>query len=101
MTFISRGEVYDGYPMGADCDLDALIVGVALPNMIAETCRALLSMLGIPYSRTEVMRALGLPAEVARGGDLPAAAGLDGAGSPVPVSGLSTAPGTPNETRNK
>ncbi|MBY4381830.1 hypothetical protein HQO24_10270 [Rhodococcus fascians] len=101
MTFISRGEVYDGYPMGADCDLDALIVGVALPNMVVETFCALLCMLGFPDSR-ETVRALGLHAQFARAAsELPAAAGLDGAGSPVPVSGLATAPGTPNETRNK
>jgi hypothetical protein len=92
MTFISRGEVYDGYPMGQDCDLDALIVGVALPNMVAETLSALAHMLSVPFS---------YPVKVVRALELPAAAGLDGAGSPVPVSGLATAPGTPNETRNE
>ncbi|OZE04367.1 hypothetical protein CH249_25890 [Rhodococcus sp. 05-2255-3B1] len=92
MTFISRGEVYDGYPMGADCDLDALIVGVMLPNLVVESAIAAVLLLaqtfGFDMPRSEVERVL-----------LPAAAGLGGAGSPVPVSSL--APGTPNETRNE
>ena len=87
MTFISRGEVYDGYPMGADCDLDALIEwryeNYHRRYLLSDAFTAAFSM------------AAGLLP------DLPAAAGLDGAGSPVPVSSLATAPGTPNETRNE
>ncbi|WP_155288805.1 hypothetical protein [Rhodococcoides fascians] len=87
MTFIARGEVYDGYPMGADCDLDALIEWRyplrLVPGLISDAFAAAYSI------------AAGLLPE------LPAAAGLSGAGSPVPVSGLATAPGTPNETRNE
>ncbi|MFC8182454.1 hypothetical protein ACFULT_26580 [Rhodococcus sp. NPDC057297] len=88
MTFIARGEVYDGYPMGADCDLDALILGVAVPNMVVDSLVALAHMLGVPVLRSDVERQI-----------LPAAAGLGGAGSLAPVSGLPTAPGAPNETR--
>ncbi|OZC80246.1 hypothetical protein CH274_13505 [Rhodococcus sp. 06-418-5] len=88
MTFISRGEVYDGYPMGADCDWDALIARRYenfrqryVPGLISDAFTAAFSV------------AAGLLPV------LPAAAGLGGAGSPVPVSG--PAPGTPNETRNE
>ncbi|MDV8022316.1 hypothetical protein [Rhodococcus sp. IEGM 1330] len=90
MTFIARGEVYD-VPPYAECDLDALIVNVALPNLLADGVVAVAHLLGIPFSHAEAMRAL----------QLPAAAGLSGAGSPVPVSGASPLlPAPQNETRN-
>ncbi|OZE35662.1 MULTISPECIES: hypothetical protein [unclassified Rhodococcus (in: high G+C Gram-positive bacteria)] len=94
MTFIARGEVYDGYPMGADCDLDALIVGVMIPNLIQITADAITAALQVSLTRILPRFWDSLPV-------LPAAAGLGGAGSLVPVSGLATAPGTPNETRNE
>jgi hypothetical protein len=89
MTFISRGEVYDG-PL-TDCDLDALI-----------DARLVICMHRSNWPTS--VASLFTDAFAAAAGlfpDLPAAAGLDGAGSPVPVSGLATAPGTPNETRNE
>lgn len=92
MTFISRGDVYNGYPMGADCDLDALIVGVMMPNLMQMTMDAITAAFMLPSLRLP-------PLDLSFLDDLPAAAGLGGAGSPVPVS--SPAPGTPNETRNE
>lgn len=92
MTFISRGEVYEDYPMGADCDLDALTewrlrVIEQATNLAVDFCMALVHQLtGLPPLNFDFLH------------ELPAAAGLGGAGSPVPVS--SPAPGTPNETRN-
>ena len=89
MTFISRSEVYDG-PL-TDCDLDALIDARLVICMHRSNWPTSVASL-ITDAFTAVA---GLVPE------LPAAAGLSGAGSPVPVSGLATAPGTANETRNK
>ena len=95
MTFICRGEAYDGYPMGADCDLDALIEWrmralEQATNLAVEFCNALIWRLaGIPLLNLDFLH------------ELPAAAGLSGAGSPVPVSGASPLlPAPQNETRN-
>lgn len=89
MTFISRGEVYDG-PL-TDCDLDALTdARLAICMHQSNWPISIASLITDAFAA-----AAGLLPE------LPAAAGLDGAGSPVPVSGLATAPGTPNETRNE
>lgn len=91
MKLIARGEVYD-YPPYAECDLDALIVNVALPNLLADGVVAVAHLLGVPLSHAEAMRAI----------QLPAAAGLSGAGSPgAGERCITTAPGTPNETRNQ
>lgn len=72
------------FPMGQDCDLDALI----------EWRFAEYPQRYIQGWASQVFRSCDLPPTS------PAAAGLGGAGSPVPVSGLPAAPGTPNETRN-
>lgn len=89
MTFISRGEIYDG-PL-TDCDLDALIdARLAICMHRSNWPTSIASLFTDAFAAAAGL----LP-------DLPAAAGLEGAGSPVPVSGLATAPGTPNETRNE
>lgn len=88
MKLIAHGDIYD-YPMGCECDLEALILGCAVPNMVVDSLVALAHLLGVPVLRSDVERDL-----------LPAAAGLGGAGSLAPVSGLPTAPGAPNETRH-
>ncbi|ORI13469.1 hypothetical protein [Rhodococcus sp. 1168] len=92
VKFIGHGDIYD-LPPYAECDLDAIVQGRYaayeqryirdVPGLIADAFTA-------AYSAAAGL----LPI-------LPAAAGLSGAGSPVPVSGLPTAPGTPNETRSE
>jgi hypothetical protein len=95
MKLIARGEVYD-YPPYAECDLDALIEWrmraiEQATNLALDFCMALIWRLaGIPPLNLDFLH------------ELPAAAGLSGAGSPVPVSGASPLlPAPRNETRNQ
>lgn len=89
MKLIVRGEVYDG-PL-TDCDLDALI-----------DARLTICMHRSNWPTS--VASLFVDAFAAAAGftpELPAAAGLSGAGSPVPVSGASPLlPAPRNETRN-
>jgi len=88
MTFISRGEVYDGPP--TDCDLQALI-----------DAREQIKCHRSSWPATSIAPLFMDAFTAGLASVLPAAAGLGGAGFPVPVSGLATAPSTPNETRKE
>ncbi|WP_032402449.1 hypothetical protein [Rhodococcoides fascians] len=95
MKMILRGEVYN-YPPYAECDLDALIEWRMraldqATNLAVEFCNALIWRLaGIPPLNLDFLQ------------ELPAAAGLSGAGSPgAGERCITTTPGTPNETRNR
>lgn len=47
MRFIAHGDIYD-LPPYCECDLDALIVGIAIPNLIQMTVDAITAAFRIP-----------------------------------------------------
>lgn len=91
----------------AECDLDALAVDESIARYFVAQMYGACPQRFIPGLAPDVdadevlarfadlasRRSIFLP--------LPAAAGLGGAGSLAPVSGLPAAPGAPNETRNE
>lgn len=50
MKLIARGDIYD-LPPYAECDLDALIVGIAIPNLVQMTADAITAAFRMPSIR--------------------------------------------------
>lgn len=88
MTFTAHGEAFD-QPFGAETDLDALL-----------ECRTEIAAHRSVWPSVASLIVDAVSATTGLLPDFPAVAGLGGAGSPVPVSGLPTAPDTPNEKRH-